>query len=158
METISLDLEAPQIVRWLLEEQRRGTLRFNVLATRAYVAEPLETAEQQRLGEDDGELSDVVAVGTLEVTPPLRGDGWVLRIRVEDRLGPRLPEDEDAPQEEEEIDLAAFEAEFILPDRGVAEVVLDYENAQAKTRFNRVFKQMLTDAHRTGHGGRADTG
>ena len=42
METYSVDLEASQIVRWLIEEQRRGTLQLNVTATRSYVVEALE--------------------------------------------------------------------------------------------------------------------
>ncbi len=94
-------------------------------------------------------LSDVLAVGVLEIRPPAARDGWALRIRVEDRLGPRLPEDEDAPGEEEEIDLATFETEFIQPERGTPEVLLDAEDAHAKARFSQVFKQMLTGGHRS---------
>jgi hypothetical protein len=149
METYPVDLEAPQIVRWLIEEQRRGTLGFNAVATRSYVTEDLEDSESQQLSEDAEGLSDVLAVGELEIRPPAARDGWALRIRVEDRLGPRLPEDEDAPGEEEEIDLATFETEFILPERGTPEVLLDAEDAQAKARFSRVFKQMLTGQHRS---------
>ena len=86
-------------------------------------------------------------IGVLEVTPSSRSDGWVLRIRVEDRLGPRLPEDEDAPEGEEDIDLATFEAEFIVPERGTAEVSLDAEDAHARSKFNRILKRMLNDSH-----------
>jgi len=149
MEAYPVDLEARQIVRWLIEEQRRGTLQLNVLATRSYVVEGLEEQESQRLGEEDEDLNDVLAVGLLEIRPPAAKDGWVLRIRVEDRIGPRLPEDEDAPEGEEEIDLATFEAEFFQPERGTAEVLLDAEDAQAKARFTRLLKQMLIDKHRT---------
>ncbi|MGO9171340.1 MAG: hypothetical protein ACLP7P_05170 [Rhodomicrobium sp.] len=148
METYPVDLEARQIVRWLVEEQRRGTLQLNALATRSYVVEGLEEQESQRLGEEDEDLNDVLAIGLLEIRPPAAKDGWVLRVRVEDRIGPRLPEDEDAPEGEEEIDLATFEAEFFQPERGTAEVLLDAEDAQAKARFTRVLKQMLNDKHR----------
>ncbi len=98
--------------------------------------------------EDAEDVSDGLAVGLLG-TPPAAGDAWSLRIRVEDRLGPRLPEDEDAPEEEEEIDLATFEAEFILPERETAEVLLDAEDARARARFSRFLKQMLTGEHRS---------
>jgi hypothetical protein len=152
METYPVDLEARQIVRWLVEEQRRGTLQLNVLGTRSYVVEGLEEQESQRLGEEDEGLSDVLAIGLLEIRPPAPKDGWVLRVRVEDRIGPRLPEDEDAPEGEEEIDLATFEAEFFQPERGTAEVLLDAEDAQAKARFTRVLKQMLNDKHRAAAG------
>ena len=149
METYPVDLEAPQIVRWLIEEQRRGTLGLNAVATRSYVSEDLDNSESQQLSEDAEDLSDVLAVGVLEIRPPAARDGWALRIRVEDRLGPRLPEDEDAHGEEEEIDLATFETEFIQPERGTPEVLLDAEDAHAKARFSQVFKQMLTGEHRS---------
>jgi len=152
MRTYPVDLEARQIVRWLIEEQRRGTLHLNIAATRSYVVEALEDAELQQLGEDAEDISDGLAIGVLEIGPPAAGDGWLLRIRVEDRLGPRLPEDGDAPEEEEDIDLATFEAEFILPDRGTAEVLLDAEDAHAKAKFSRLLKRMLNNEHRPAAG------
>ena len=70
METYSVDLEASQIVRWLIEEQRRGTLQLNVTATRTYVVEALEKADLDQIGEEGEDLNDVLAIGTLEVGPP----------------------------------------------------------------------------------------
>ena len=87
METYPVDLEASQIVRWLIEEQRRGTLQLNVMATRSYVVEALEKADLDQIGEEGEDLSDILAIGMLEVSPPAAKDGWVLRIRVEDRIG-----------------------------------------------------------------------
>ncbi len=147
METYPVDLEASQIVRWLMEEQSRGTLQLNVTATRSFVVEAFEKADFDQMGEDAADLNDVLAVGTLEVRPPNGKNGWVLRIRVEDRIGPRLPEDEDAPDGEEEIDLQTFEADFIKPDPDAAEVSLDVENAQGKASFTRLFNHMLRNEH-----------
>ena len=112
MESYPVDLEASQIVRWLIEEQRRGALP----AARSYVVEAFERADLDQIGEDVADLNDVLTIATLEVRPANGKNGWVLRIRVEDRIGPRLPEDEDAPDGEEEIDLQTFEADFIKPD------------------------------------------
>ena len=148
METYPVDLEASQIVRWLIEEQRRGTLQLNVAATRSYVVEALEKADLDQIGEDGEDLSDVLAVGTLEVSPPAGKNGWVLRVRVEDRIGPRLPEDEDAPEEEEELDLQTFKPHFIVPARGIPEVSLEAEDAQAKAKFTKLFNHMLRNEHR----------
>ena len=147
MESYPVDLEASQIVRWLIEEQRRGALQLNVTAARSYVVEAFEKADLDQIGEDVADLNDVLAIATLEVRPPNGKNGWVLRIRVEDRLGPRLPEDEDAPDGEEEIDLQTFEADFIKPDPDAAEVSLEVENAQGKASFNRLFKHMLRNEH-----------
>ncbi len=149
METYPVDLDASQIVRWLIEEQRRGTLQLDVAATRSYVVEEFERADLNQIGEDVADLNDVLAIGTLEVRPHNEKNGWLLRIRVEDRFGPRLPEDEDAPDGEEEIDLQTFEADFIAPERGEAEVLLEAENAQAKASFTRLFNHMLRNEHRS---------
>ncbi len=149
METYPIDLDASQIVRWIIEEQRRGTLQLTVTATRSYVVEPFERADLNQIGEDVADLNDILAIGTLEVHPHNGKNGWVLRIRVEDRFGPRLPEDEDAPDGEEDIDLQTFEADFIAPERGEAEVLLEAENAQAKASFTKLFNHMLRNEHRS---------
>ena len=148
METYPVDLEASQIVRWLIEERRHGTLQFDISATRAYVVEDFERADLQQIGDDREDLNDILAIGILEVRPANGKNGWVLRIRVEDRLGPRLPEDEDAPEGEEDIDLETFEADFIAPDPEAAEVTLDVENAHGKASFTRLFNHMLRNEHR----------
>jgi len=147
METYPVDLDASQIVRWLIEEQRRGTLQFSITATRSYVVEAFERADLDQMGEDAADLNDVLAIGALEVRPPNGKNGWLLRIRVEDRVGPRLPEDEDAPDGEEEIDLQAFEADFIKPDPDAAEVSLEAENAHGKASFTKLFNHMLRNEH-----------
>jgi hypothetical protein len=147
VETYPIDLEASQIVRWLIDEQRRGTLQFNVAATRSYVVEAFERADLAQMGEDAADLNDVLAIATLEVRSAGGKNSWVLRIRVEDRVGPRLPEDEDAPDGEEDIDLQTFEADFIKPDPDAAEVTLEAENAHAKANFTKLFNHMLRNEH-----------
>ncbi|MGA9549907.1 MAG: hypothetical protein WBS14_19880, partial [Rhodomicrobium sp.] len=82
------------------------------------------------------------------VRPPVPKNGWVLRIRVEDRIGPRAPEDEDAPEGEEELDLQTFEADFIVPERGTAEVSLEAEDAHAKASFTKFLNHMLRNEHK----------
>lgn len=148
METYSLDIDAEQVVRWLMDEQRTGSLRLEGLATRAYVVETLTEREAQGFGDEEAEeLSDVLTVGVLEVRPPAVHGGWLLRLRVEDRVGPRSPEDDDVALEEEEIDLETFEAEFIRPERGTVDITLEVDDAQGKARFTRLFNNMLRDKH-----------
>lgn len=148
METYPVDLEASQIVRWLIDEERRGTLQLRVTATRSYAVEALEKADLDQIAEEVEDLNDILAIGTLEVRPPVSKNGWMLRIRVEDRIGPRVPEDEDAPEEEEEIDLQTFEADFILPERGTADISLEAEDAHAKASFTRLLNHMLRNEHK----------
>ncbi len=70
---------------------------------------------------------------------------WTLRIRVEDDIGPRLPEDEPVPETEEELDLPTFYEEFIKADRGLAEVSVEAESPAAKAQAKRVLDAILTD-------------
>jgi hypothetical protein len=56
----------------------------------------------------------------------------VLRIRLEDDIGPRVPEDEAVSAEEEEIDLGAFYEEFIKGNRGTAEAIAEVDSAETR--------------------------
>jgi hypothetical protein len=46
-----------------------------------------------------------------------------------------VPEEEGAPEDEEEIDLETFEAEFIRPQRGTVGVTLNTEGPVAGAQF-----------------------
>ena len=89
---------------------RRGArqgLRLLLNATRSYERAELTPGEEGRLGEAESEeLSEVNEVGLLEVNPRKQPGRWNLRVRVVDDIGPRMPDDEPVPSEDEEIDLA----------------------------------------------------
>jgi hypothetical protein len=70
-----------------------------------------------------------------------------LRIRVEDDIGPRVPEDEPTPGTEEEIDLGAFYEEFIAAGRGVVEITAEADGPSAKANLTRLIKAIVTDRH-----------
>ncbi len=72
---------------------------------------------------------------------------WVLRVRVEDDIGPRVPMEEPVPEGEEEIDLPTFQKEFIKANRGIAEVNTEVEGPAAKASLNKLLRAMLTDRH-----------
>jgi hypothetical protein len=148
MESYALDIAPEQIVLWLLSEQRAGRVTLQVSAWRAY--ETAEVAERQLslLGDEEREeLSDVLEIGLLEVAPPPGGAPWVLRIRFEDDVGPRLPEDEPAPEGEEEIDLQTFYDAFIARPRGTLQVIVEIESPAAKGHFNKVLDMIRRDRH-----------
>ena len=135
MEPISVDIDAKQIVRWLLEEERIEAFDLLVSATRSYEREELAPREERRLGDAEGEeLSEINEVGLLEIMPRKEPSRWTLRVCVIDDIGPRMPDDEPVPTEDEEIDLATFNEEFIVADRGFTEVSAEAEIApQAPT-------------------------
>jgi hypothetical protein len=70
-----------------------------------------------------------------------------LRIRIEDSLSDRLPEDEPTPEIEEDIDLAAFNTEFIVPRSGTAFVNVDAQSPEAWKRFRSLLDAMSTNRH-----------
>jgi hypothetical protein len=148
METYPIGLAPEQVVRWMLDEDRRHAFDILVNATRAYRPGELRDGLSEQLDDAEREeLSEVSEVGHLEIRPRQKPHLWALRVRVEDDIGSRLPEDEPLPEGEEEIDLQAFYEEFIVPDRGVAEVTVEVESPAAKASLNRLLEAMLTDRH-----------
>ena len=147
MTQYELDIAADQIVHWLRDEIASGKERFLFRATRDYVTEPVENREEAGLDEDT-EVDQLVTVGILEAWPAGQADGWRLQVRVEDVVGPHTPEDEAVPDEPEDVDLDAFDAGFIQPDRGTAFVTVEAETSEAKRRFDRVFADLIRDRHK----------
>ncbi len=148
MEPFPVDVEAKQIVRWLMEEVRRPACDLLIAATRSYRRNALGTREDSRFGDAErDDLSEMTEVGFVEVMPRQKPGGWTLRIRVEDDIGPGLPEDEPVPTGDEEIDLATFYEEFIAGDRGLAEVSADVVGADAEVGLSLLLDAILKDRH-----------
>ncbi len=149
VEPVPVDLEAKQIVRWLLEERRSGTFDLLVSATRSYESAELSASEAGRIGEAEREeLSEINEVGLLEVMPRKVPSRFTLRIRVVDDIGPRMPEDEEVPAEEEEIDLETFNEEFIAKDRGLVEVSAEAQDRAARAALMRLIEAIVTNRHK----------
>ena len=154
MTTYSIDLDAGQLVHSLRDADRRQEERLTLRATREYVARAEARSELLGLGDEEAEdLSEVAVVGRLEVAPPTEPGGWILRIRVVDELGPRLPEDQAAPDAEEEIGLAEFQTRFVLPETGTIEVEADIESPTAKQRLDRLLAEIRQDKHKSSRAG-----
>ena len=148
VESYSVDLAAQQIVRWLMDEERRHTFDLLVRTARSFQHRDLGPGDDSRLGDVEREdLSEKAEVGTMEVVPRHKPSLWTLRVRVVDEIGPTLPVDEPVPSGEEEIDLLAFYEEFIANDRGLAEVSAEVEGPAAKGSLTRVLEAMREDRH-----------
>jgi hypothetical protein len=153
VETHPVDMAPEQVVRWLMVEGRLHAFDLLVSATRSFEPGELTGGASRRLGEEEREeVSEISEVGLLEVMPRQKPHIWTLRVRVEDDIGPRLPEDEPVPETEEELDLPTFYEEFIKADRGLAEVSVEVDSPAAKASFNRVPEAILTDRHQRGKG------
>lgn len=147
MEPYAIDLEPEQVVTWLSDQSHLDAFNIGVRATRSYEVAELRGGKSARLSDSDlDELGDVVEVGLLEVFPAKRPGAWKISLRMEDDLGPRLPEDDSAPDEEEEIDLRSFIEEFVRGGRGVPLLSAEAEDAAAGRQLAKVLKAMGTAA------------
>lgn len=146
MESYPVDLDPAQIVRWLLAEQTAGSLRLQLNARRS--TEVREILEQQELhlgDEERDDLSEIATIGTLEITPQHRSEGWRLTIVVEDEAGPRLVEP--GPAGEQSIDLSMFYHDFLRPGRGTASIMAEVESPDGETHLMRLLTSIETDSH-----------
>jgi hypothetical protein len=149
VEPVTVDVDAKQIVRWLLKEERSENFDLLVRATRSYEREELTSQEEGRLGDEEGEeISEINEVGLLEVMPRKEPSRWTLRIRVVDEIGPRMPDDEPVPAEDEEIDLETFNEEFIAADRGLTEVSAEVKDRAANADLTHLVEAIVTDRHK----------
>lgn len=141
-----LDLSAVQIVHWLRDEKAEGRPSMNIRATREYVFEPPAQRAEGR-SSDEADAIEVTTVGTLEVMPLDTHGDWQLQVRVEDVVGPHLPEDEAVPDQVEEIDFDDFYEDFIAPDRGTVYVTVSADTPEGKQHFDRLFADLIRDRH-----------
>lgn len=142
-----LDIDARHLVEWLKADMRPGGKdRFEIAATRRFVEEPVASGADGASRED--ETSSMSAVGILEVRPKLDSAGkWVVRIRIEDVVGPHLPEEGSVPDEPEDLTLEGFETDFIVPDRGTTFATLEVETEADRDLFVRFASELRTDRH-----------
>ncbi len=148
MRTYPVDIDAAQVVHWIMAEQQATPTRFRILARRASEVRDIPARRELHLGDEEREdLSEVDTIATLEIAPAHAGDGWLLTVEVEDEAGPRLPERRPLVEPEESIDLRRFYEEFIRPGRGIANVVAEVEDDEAEVRLNELVGSIEKNLH-----------
>lgn len=154
MLTYPVDIDPEQIVQWLLAEQEAVPSGFRIQARRSIEMRDIPVRRELHLGDEEREdLSEVVTIVTLEISPAHAGDGWLLRVVVEDEVGPRVPERAAAVDREEQIDLGTFYSQFIRPGRGTANVTAEAETPAAKARLSRLLSAIERNQHGPMRGG-----
>lgn len=154
METFPVDIDAEQVVRWIMTEHRALPSTFRISARRAIEVREIPNRKELHLGDEEREdLSEIATVATLEIAPFHSSDGWRLTVVVEDEAGPRMPDRSAAVGGEEEIDFGAFYEEFIRPGRGSVNVTAEVVDSTAKARMTRLLNRIETNRHGPGHSG-----
>lgn len=148
MQTYPVDIDAVQVVRWMLAESQAAPSRFRILVRRAFEAHELPARKELRLGDEErDDLSEVDTIATLEIAPGHAGDGWLLTVEVEDEAGPRLPQSGRPVEGDEQIDLGGFYREFIASGRGVANVIAQVEDDAAEARLDALLGNIEKNRH-----------
>jgi hypothetical protein len=146
--TYPLDADPEQIVRWLVDEHKRSPSAFRISARRTVDVRELPATAKFHLGDEEREdLSEVETVATLEIAPANASDGWLIKVVVDDEVGPRLPDRAASIEGEQQIDLGTFYRRFIKPDRGIATATAEVLNTEAEQRLNRLLESISTNRH-----------
>ncbi|HMK78925.1 MAG TPA: hypothetical protein VK438_04715 [Xanthobacteraceae bacterium] len=152
MQTYPLDADPGQLVRWLMAEHERAPSALKIAARRAIEVRDIPAQSKLHLGDEEREdLTEVAVTGILEIAPRHTSDGWLLRVIVEDEAGPRVPDRDAGVEPEQQVDLGTFYRQFIRPERGIATVVAEVENAAAEGRVRRLIDAITVNRH-TGDG------
>jgi hypothetical protein len=148
METYPIDADPEQVGRWLKAECEAMPSAFRIAARRTREVREIPIRRENHLGDQEREdLSEVATVATLEFAPVRASDGWLLRIVVEDEVGPRISDRDTAGGGEQQIDLRTFYNEFVRPGRGCASVVAEVEGPAARARVTRLLDAIETNRH-----------
>lgn len=150
MPEYEIDIAGGQLVHWLRDELKRPAPRVRFSASRDYRADedPDLAPEYEAAGLDmDGDTGSLITVGLLELTPVDAAAGWRLALRVDDIVGPHVPEDDSVAGYPEEIDLDDFYSAFIAPDNGTETLSLVAESEAARERFDAIFCDLIRDRH-----------
>lgn len=133
-----IDVSARHLVEWL----KAAPSGLGVRATREFLWDDAPVATEG-LDEED-EIEVATTIGLLEVRPE-RGEGWVLRLRVENPLACHLPDDGSVPDGPEEIGLEEFEACFLEDETPDAAVTVEADHHAEARAFDKVLAAILAN-------------
>jgi hypothetical protein len=156
MESFPLDIDAGQIVRWIMAEQAAMPSTFKTSARRVTEVREIPARQEYHLGDEEREeLSEVATVATLEIGPRHGAEGWLLTITVEDEIGPGVLSEDVAPESEQQIDLGTFYSTFIRPERGTASVIAEVDGPAGRANVTRLLDAIERNRHAGQRGGPA---
>ena len=148
MESYSVDIDPAQVVRWVRAEHERSPSTLKISARRSREVREIPARPELHLGDEEREdLTEIATVATLEIAPARAADGWLLRVVVEDEVGPRISAGEPASAAEQPIDLGAFYHEFIAPGRGNASITGEVESPASKAHLAYLLQMIEKNSH-----------
>jgi hypothetical protein len=148
MYTCEVDVEPEQIVKWVMAEHEATPAAFRIAARQTAEMREIPEKREYHLGDEEREdLSEVAVDATLEIRPEHSEDGWLLRVVVEDELGPRVGYRQTALPSEQAIDIGSFYQQFLRRGRGTATVVAEVDDSAAEHRVRRLLDDVTVNRH-----------
>jgi hypothetical protein len=152
METYPVDIDPTQVVRWVKAESETSPSTCKIVARRSREVRDIPIRSELHLGDEEREdLSEIATIATLEIAPMHASEGWLLRVVVEDEIGPRITEGGMTSEGEQQIDLGTFYHEFIRPVRGSASIVVEVEGPEARAHVTRLLGTIEKNRHSSEH-------
>ena len=134
MESFPVDIDAEQIVRWIMAEQAAAPSTFKTTARRITEVREIPERSEFHLGDEEREdLSEVATIATLEIAPAHASDGWLLTVT--------------ATETEQQIDLGTFYSTFIRPARGTANVGAEVDSPSPRRSLTRLLNTIERNQH-----------
>ena len=117
MQTYPLDIDAVQVVRWIMAESEAAPSHFKVLARRAFEVQDLPARRELRLGDEEREdLTEVETVATLEIAPEHAAKAGFSLSRSRMKLGHACPKRAGWVKETDRSIFAGFTTSSSRPD------------------------------------------
>jgi hypothetical protein len=152
MESFPLDIDAAQVVRWIMAEQSDAPSTFKMTARLTTEAKETPARREYHLGDEEREdLSEVATIATLEIAPTFAGEGWSLTVTVDDEIGPHASGVGAAAVEtDQQVDIGTFYNVFIRPGRGTANVTAEIDSPPARTNLASLLDKIERNQHSPG--------
>ncbi len=148
VESFPLDIDAAQVVRWLMTERAVTPKTLTTTARCVTEVRKIPMRSEFHLGDEEREdLSEVATIATLEIAPMHERERWLLTVTVEDEIGPRIPSGGFEQGTEHQIDLGTFYNKFIRPGRGIANVVARADSPSARAELNYLLSAIERNQH-----------
>jgi hypothetical protein len=153
MQNYQVDIDPEQVVRWAMAQHEVAPTSLRLYARRSSEMREIPARKEFHLGDEEREdLSEVATVATLEIAPWHTNEGWLLTVTVEDEIGPRVPAEGTAIEDDQQIDPGTFYSQFIRPGKGTATVVAEAENPGALELLTRLLREIETNRHQSERG------
>jgi hypothetical protein len=141
-EEFDVDVSSSDLIALIRADQAGRSPKLWVSASRTIERVDIDLKAAALAPEDD--VAEQTVHGTLEVRPRRGHAGWVLTMSASDTSGEHVAGEEDAEEEAKDLTLDAFEEEFLRPERAAADISVTVDGAQAKARFGRWLRNVLS--------------